>query len=184
VRLAYPAVSNASTATNRSSPNDLRPGFVLAIVARRRSRALRAKADALFKEKQTFGAVLKIDRVNRRPSDWSQQWGRYAAHRDQWTSLMACELAKGFPNVRFIGTTLGIFAIEDKPGAVQTVLDECPWRDILGDSFRTVECDPQDPRVLDAVLPPMGRLEGSKRPLIAQYAGQTWDGQSARLQPR
>jgi hypothetical protein len=120
-----------------------------------RSRELKRKAELLFKEKQSHDNVIRIGRINKGRSDWSEQWSRYGEHRERWASDMATKLAHDYKTVRFIGTNHGIYAIEDKPGALQLVLDECPWRDILGDDIRVVECDPKDPKVLDAVCPPL-----------------------------
>jgi hypothetical protein len=129
-------------------------------------RQLKAMAEALFEPSPDFKTVLSIARATSRRRDWYAQWTAYGTYREEWCRGVALALAR-FKGVRFVGTVLGVFAVEDRPGAIQAILD-APWRDIfevaakdwrVREAFdgaaHVVECSVDDPRLIKAILPPL-----------------------------
>jgi hypothetical protein len=125
-------------------------------------RQLKARAEALFEPSPDLKTVLSIARAMLLKRDWSKQWSSHGTYREEWCRDVANTLAQRSTGVRFAGTNLGIFAVEDRPGAIKTVLDG-PWRDIFevaakdvlaafDGAAQVVECSVDDPRLHKAIL--------------------------------
>jgi hypothetical protein len=118
---------------------------------KREYRRIKANAERVF-QKKDFKTVLKIANATAKKRDWYRQWSAFGSYREEWCRNVAEEMARGVSNVRFIGTMYGVFALEDKPGAIQIALDEIPWRVNFEDAAELVECSLTDPRLIRAIL--------------------------------
>jgi hypothetical protein len=142
------------------------------------SRRLKAMADAFFQPKQDFKAVLSIARAIKQKCDWYQQWTRHGAYREEWCREVGVSLARS--GVRFVGSMLGVFAVEDQPGAIKAMLDEGAWRGAFAEHFtaQVVECSPTDKRLSDALLPPLRGANWRDKKLDTKYRAMLLKGVS------